>query len=115
MYTRTLVFFSIIWDNTNVLKRKGIADMNRLHIMCAVVALAMWSALGGDLPWKMEGSTIRTAASECPSDAWSAFCPYAVCRCTSPTWESLIRNEWTSCLSDVEELRTTFGIIISIH
>lgn len=114
MYASPLASFATIWDNTGIItKDGGELNMSRLCIACAVAALSAGVALCDDLPWKMEGSTIRTAASECPSGVWSDFRAYEVCSCFSPLWESLVRNEWTSSLSDVKELRTSFRMIIS--
>lgn len=86
--------------------------MRILYIACAVAALSAGIAFGDDLPWKMEGSTIRTPASECQSDVWDDFRAYEVSSCLSSVWGSLVRNEWTSSLSDAKELRTSLGMII---
>lgn len=89
--------------------------MRILYIACAVAALSAGIAFGDDLPWKMEGSTIRPAASECPSSAWNDFRAYEVSCYVSSVLGSIVRNEWTSCLSDVKELSTSFGMIIFLR
>ncbi len=67
-----------------------------------------------DLPWKMEGSITRDAASTCASASYSDFIAYEVAQGASVALPNLVRNEWTSCAA-AKELRTKVGMVIILR
>lgn len=86
-----------------------------------VSALAAAAAMGcamsagaDDLPWKMEGSVSRDAASQCKSEMLANLCACETSRGVSQTLLDLVRNEWSSAVSAARRISTKMGFTIII-
>ncbi|MBR4611389.1 MAG: hypothetical protein IKO40_01605 [Kiritimatiellae bacterium] len=77
----------------------------------AAFLLSATAIRADDLPWKMEGSITRDAASTCASASYSDFIAHEVAQGVSVALPNLVRNEWTIC-ADEKELRTMFEMVI---
>lgn len=88
--------------------------MNGRLLVCAA-ALGALAAAGDDLPWKMEGATERTAASEQASDAWEDFVLSGASAGVSTVWGALVRDEWTRAVSEAKTFRLVFGTTITFR
>lgn len=79
-----------------------------------IATIAVSGVLGADLPWLLEGSTNRVAASTGESSIYEGL---SVVDCTRQEMllEDLERAEWTSDVSEAVELRLRFNFYMIIR
>ena len=87
------------------------SSLTAFSAIMAALLLSATAIRADDLPWKMEGSIIRDAASTCASASYSDFIAHEVAQGASAALPNLVRNEWTSC-ADEKELRTMIEMVI---